>query len=119
MENQYELTFEETLASISIIHNTTPQLSTTETPSALLFGLDIMTPDAGMWSYVSERYNEDTHWRLVQQIRDDAVERLIAKYQDVFLREPKKTTINVGDLVFKKLTTRESERRRKLIGSAY
>lgn len=49
MENQYELTFEETLMCISLTHNTSPQISTAETPSALLFGMDLKTTDMGLW----------------------------------------------------------------------
>lgn len=117
MENQYELTFKETLACISLIQNTTPQLSTAETPCALLYGLDPKTPESGMWSYLAERYDQDTHWRLVQQLRDEATEKLIYKYQHVFLKDPPKGHIQVGDLVFKELSNYEFKQRQRSVGS--
>lgn len=116
MEKQYELQFEETLMCIALTHNTTPQLHTAETPSALLFGLDINTPDNGLRSYSIDRYNLDTHWRLTQQIRDDANDRLIYKYKDILLK-PQVPVIFPGDLVFKKLNAPEIRSQQGLIGS--
>lgn len=121
METQYDAMFDECLSYIMLIHNTTPQVSTHETPAALMYALDPVLPIGdyrGMWNYRGGHYNPDTHWRLVQQSWDEAMLRIL-KNIEVSEMKVRSThaKIRVGDFVFKELSPYEIEIARKAIKS--